>query len=107
MPPSLENIEKRGPPMAAVETLAWRMWGARTSGEDLVAQAVKVVTASTTAASALAADGGHTRKRRVSSVRATSRVMVAQKRRRCQAAEAGRSGMQVRDPLPRGVCLSI
>ncbi len=58
--------------MAAVETLAWRMWGARTSGEDLVAQAqaVKVVTASTTAWSALAADGGHARKRRVLSVRA-------------------------------------
>ena len=37
--------------------------GARTSGEDLVAQAqaVKVVTASTTAASDLAADGGHAR----------------------------------------------
>ncbi len=31
--------------MAALETLAWRMWGARTSGEDLVAQAVKIVTA--------------------------------------------------------------
>jgi hypothetical protein len=52
-----------------------------------VAQAVKVVTASTTAASALAADGGHTRKRRVSSVRAIPRVRVALKRRRCQAAE--------------------
>ena len=37
--------------------------GARTSGEDLVAQAqaVKVVTASTTAASDLATDGGHAR----------------------------------------------
>ncbi len=29
-------MEKRGPPLAAAETLAWRMWGARTSGEDLV-----------------------------------------------------------------------
>jgi hypothetical protein len=57
--------------------------------EDLVAQAqaVKVVMASTTAASALAADGGHARYRRVSSVRATLRVMVALKRRMCQAAE--------------------
>jgi hypothetical protein len=75
--------------MAAVETLAWRMWGARTSGEDLVAQAqaVKVVTASTTDWSALAADGGHARKRRVSSGRAIPRVRVALKRRRCQAAE--------------------
>ncbi len=82
-------MEKRGPPLAAAETLAWRMWGARTSGEDLVAQAqaVKVVTASTMAASDLAADGGHARKRRVSSVRATPRVMVALKRRRCQAVE--------------------
>ncbi len=68
-------MEKRGPPLAAAETLAWRMWGARTSGEELVAQAqaVKVVTASTTAASDLAADGGHARKRRVSSVRAKAK----------------------------------
>ncbi len=37
--------------------------GARTSGDDLVAQAqaVKVVTVNTTAASVLAADGGHAR----------------------------------------------
>ena len=51
------------------------------------AQAVKVVTASTTAASDLAADGGHARKRRASSVRATPRAMVALKNNRCQAAE--------------------
>jgi hypothetical protein len=53
----------RGPPLAAAVTLAWSMWGARTSGEDLVAQAqtVKVVKANTTAASLLAADGGQAR----------------------------------------------
>jgi hypothetical protein len=56
-------MEKRGPPLAAMVTLAWSMWGARTSGEDQVAQAqaVKVVTANTTAESVLAADGGHAR----------------------------------------------
>jgi hypothetical protein len=56
-------MEKRGPPLAAAVTRAWSMWWARTSGEDLVAkaQAVKVVTANTTAASVLAADGGHAR----------------------------------------------
>jgi hypothetical protein len=56
-------MEKRGPPLAATVTLAWSMWVARTSGEDQVAQAqaVKVVTANTTAESVLAADGGHAR----------------------------------------------
>jgi hypothetical protein len=65
------------------------MLGARASGEDLVdqAQAVKVVMASTTAASALAVDGGHARRRRISSVRATPRMMVALKNNKCQAAD--------------------
>jgi hypothetical protein len=47
------------------------------------AQEVKVTTASTTAASTLAADGGHARKRRVSSVRVLPRETVALKRRKC------------------------
>ena len=51
------------------------------------AQEVKVTTASTTAASTLAADGGHARKSRVSSVRVLPRETVALKRRKCQAAE--------------------
>ena len=51
------------------------------------AQEVKVMTARTTAASTLAADGGHARKRRVSSVRVLPRETVALKSRKCQAAE--------------------
>ncbi len=59
----LRGWRRGGPPLAAAVTLAWSTWGSRTSGEDLVvqAQAVKVVTANTKAASVLAADGGHAR----------------------------------------------
>jgi hypothetical protein len=45
------------------------------------------MTARTTAASTLAADGGHARNRRASSVRALPRETVALKSRKCQAAE--------------------
>jgi len=51
------------------------------------AQAEKVMTARTTAASSLATDGGQARKRRASSVRGLPRETVALKSRRCQAAE--------------------
>ena len=51
------------------------------------AQAVKVMTARTTAASTLAADGGHARNRRSSSVRVLPRETVALKSRKCQAAK--------------------
>ena len=51
------------------------------------AQAVKVVMANTSATSNLAAYGGHTRKKRILSVRATPRVMVALRKSRFQAAE--------------------
>ncbi len=58
-----QRMEKRKLSLAALVILAWRMLGARTSGEDLVAQAqaVKMVTANTTAASDQAANGGHAR----------------------------------------------
>jgi hypothetical protein len=51
------------------------------------AQAVKVMTARTTAASTLAADGGHAGNRRASSVRFLPRETVALKSKKCQAAE--------------------
>jgi hypothetical protein len=46
-----------------------------------------VVMANTSAASDMAAYGGHTRKKRISSVRATPRVMVGLRKSMCQAAE--------------------
>jgi hypothetical protein len=51
------------------------------------AGALKVMTASTTAASPPAADGGQAKRRRVLSVRAMPSGIVALKSRRCQAAE--------------------
>ena len=48
---------------------------------------MKVVTASVTAASALAAAGGQVRRSSDSSVRPTPRVRVALNSRKCQAAE--------------------
>ncbi len=46
-----------------------------------------MVMANTSATSNMATYGGHTRKKRILSVRVTPRVMVALKKSRCQAAE--------------------
>jgi hypothetical protein len=63
--------------------------GGQDSEELLVAQAQaeKVMTARTTAASSPAADGSQARKRRASSVRGLPRETVVLKSRSCQAAE--------------------